>query len=295
MPFGPQVSRVTKTRFHIRQLPRLLSFVTRAMAVAQLTNLHISIPASGASPGEVPEEYFPRGVPSRGLTDPRRVSFASGVTVVGDDPLLDKSLDIQIHAPVCPDIVEDEDMDSVEAVIDVPVPVPRPPPGFERFSWPREEWGPDVDPSLFDFSKELPGWFPWMYGGQSVDPPSLPISPVLRDSLNDSVVTNVGSSREESNITSEAVVVAPTVVDDFPAEMVSGSDIILDSLSPVGGGPFSEPPVDAVTDLPKCLTGRGGRRPPGFVPRWRLAREGPFLMERSSSSIRCLDAGCPFR
>ena len=109
-------------------------------------------------------------------------------------------------------------------------------------------------------------------------------------------MANVGSSREESNITSEAVVVAPTVVDDFPAEIVfSGSDIVLDSLSPVGVGPFSEPAVDAVTDLPKRLTARGGRRPPGFVPRWRLAREGPFLTERSSSSIRCLGAGCPFR
>ena len=131
-------------------LPRSLSFVTRAMAVALLKNLHISIPASGASPGEVPEECFPRGVPSRGLTYPHRVSFASGVTVLGDDPLVDKSPDIQIHAPVCPDIVEDEDMDSVEAVIDVPVPVLRPPPGFERFSWPWEEWGPNGNPPLFD-------------------------------------------------------------------------------------------------------------------------------------------------
>ena len=140
---------------------------------------------------------------------------------------------------------------------------------------------------------------PWLVSvdvrGQSVDPPSLPISPVLRDSLDDSVVANVGSSREESNITSEAVVVPPTVVDDFPAEIVSGPDIVLDSLSPVGGGPFSESLVDAVIDLPKCLTGRGGRRPPGVVPRWRLAREGPFPMERSSKSIRCLGAGCPFR
>ena len=47
----------TRTHFHIRRsggggvLPRLLSFVTHAMAVAQLTNLHISIPASGAGVG----------------------------------------------------------------------------------------------------------------------------------------------------------------------------------------------------------------------------------------------------
>ena len=31
------------------------------------------------------------------------------------------------------------------------------------------------------------------------------------------------------------------------------------------------------------------------VPRWRLAREGPFLAERSPESIRSLGAGCAFR
>ena len=43
------------------------------------------------------------------------------------------------------------------------------------------------------------------------------------------------------------------------------------------------------------MTGRVGRRSPGFVPRWRLAREGPFLAERSSSSLRCFGAGCASR
>ena len=31
------------------------------------------------------------------------------------------------------------------------------------------------------------------------------------------------------------------------------------------------------------------------VPRWRLAREGPFLTERSLESIRSMGAGCAFR
>ena len=31
------------------------------------------------------------------------------------------------------------------------------------------------------------------------------------------------------------------------------------------------------------------------VPRWRLAREGPFLVERSPEYIRSLGAGCAFR
>ena len=48
-------------------------------------------------------------------------------------------------------------------------------------------------------------------------------------------------------------------------------------------------------DIPKSLTGPVSRRSPGFVPLWLLAREGPFLAERSPSSIRCLGAGCAFR
>ena len=89
------------------------------------------------------------------------MSFASGVAILGGDPSLEQSPDIRIHDPVCPDITEDDEMDIMNTELDVHIPVLRPPPGFWQFAWPREEWGPDVDPSLFDFSKELPGWFLW--------------------------------------------------------------------------------------------------------------------------------------
>ena len=42
----------------VEVLPRLLSFVVRAMAIAQLTHLHISISASRVAPGQVPEQCF---------------------------------------------------------------------------------------------------------------------------------------------------------------------------------------------------------------------------------------------
>ena len=44
-------------------IPRLLSCVCRAMAIARLTHLKISIPSSGAPPGQVPAECFPGGRP----------------------------------------------------------------------------------------------------------------------------------------------------------------------------------------------------------------------------------------
>ena len=55
------------------------------------------------------------------------------------------------------------------------------------------------DPSLFNIAKELPGWFPWSFGGLPVDLPSLLLSPIIPDSLDDSVTANMGSSREESS------------------------------------------------------------------------------------------------
>ena len=128
-----------------------------------------------------------------------------------------------------------------------------------------------------------------------MDPPSLLISPVLRDNLDDSVAANVGSSREDSNTTSEDVVAALTAMDTLPVGMGSGPDVRMDSSSPEAHGPLSGSLVDAVADLPKLLTGPVSHRSLDFVPRWRLAREGPFLAERSSSSIHCLGAGCAFR
>ena len=73
-------------------LPRLLSLVGQAMAITQLTQLRISIPASGASPGQVPEECFPGGTSSRELTSPRRASFASDVTVLAQRRQVTQSL-----------------------------------------------------------------------------------------------------------------------------------------------------------------------------------------------------------
>ena len=223
--------------------------------------------------------------------------------VLGGDPTLEQSPDqipvdrpdIQVHDQVCLDIPDEGDMDISIAEPDVPIPVLQPPPGFLHFSWPWEEWGPDGDPSLFDFSKELPGWFPWGYRGQSVDPPSLPISPIIHDSLDDSVVANVGSSRDESNTRSEANNVPKTVVEAMPLGMDLLPDVLTNSPPPDVPRSISVSPVEVVSDLPDCLTRHAGRRSPDLVRRWRLAREGPFLAERSSSSLRCFGDACSFR
>ena len=128
--------------------------------LAGCTQLRISIPASGASPGQVPEECFPGGTSSRVLTSPRRVSFASDVTVLGGAPPQDNSPNIVLHDPPCPEIAEGDEMDTGGVTEDITATVVPPPPGFRQFSWPREEWSVGSEQSLFDFTKGLPGWFP---------------------------------------------------------------------------------------------------------------------------------------
>ena len=43
------------------------------------------------------------------------------------------------------------------------------------------------------------------------------------------------------------------------------------------------------------LTYSTGKKDRARVPRWRLAREGPFTNERSQASLRVLGKGCAFR
>ena len=57
--------------------------------------------------------------------------------------------------------------------------------------------------------------------------------------------------------------------------------------------PMPESPPEVVSDLLDYLTSCAVRRPPGPVPRWRLAQE--FLSERLSLSLRCFGDGCAFR
>ena len=124
--------------------------------------------------------YFPGGTSSQQLTGPRRVSFASSVTVLGDAPPLVHSPDISVQEPPCHTLSH-------------------------------EEWKVGGDPSLFMFTMELPGWFPWSSGGLPGDLPSLPLSPIDPDNLDDSVTANMGSSKEDSYTPSEVVVIKPPV------------------------------------------------------------------------------------
>ena len=227
------------------------------------------------------------------LTSPRRVSFASDVTVLGGAPPQDNSSNIVLQDPPCPGITEGDEIATDVLTEDITATVVPPPPGFRQFSWPREEWSVGSEQSLPDSAKGLPGWFPWIYGEQPVDPPSLPLSPILQGSLYDSVIANVGSSREESNTPSETVVITQPVGDALRVE--TDSVAVSESTSPDVVGVCSGLPFGLVDDSPQGMTDHKSRRSLCRVPRWRLAREGRILAEISSSSLRSFDTGCAFR
>ena len=120
-------------------IPRLLSCVCRAMAIAWLTHLWISIPASGAPPSHVPADCFPGGAPRKNRPGSLRVSFADDVTMLGVMspsvclPVLEEPTPL-VSPVVVDDVVipEGETNGPSDVVPDV---IP-PPPGCPPYSWP---------------------------------------------------------------------------------------------------------------------------------------------------------------
>ena len=191
----------------------------------------------------------------QGLTSPRRVSFASSVPVLGDPPPPVHSPDISAQESLRSAVVEEDDMDTGGGTTDTSAPIIPPPPGFGQLSWPHEDWKVGGDPSLITFTEEIPGWFPWSSGGLPVDMPSLPLSPIVLDSLDDSVTANMGSSREESNIPSEVVMIVPPVGDVLPELM--DAEILADSPLPTAEGLLADLLWAPVATQPQSVTRHG--------------------------------------
>ena len=96
------------------------------MAIARLTHLRISIPASGAPPDHVPDGCFPGGAPRKDRLCLLRGSFADNVTMLGVMP-----------PSVCLPVLEGADAIAFfgRYVSDVVPDIIPPPPGFPPFSW----------------------------------------------------------------------------------------------------------------------------------------------------------------
>ena len=139
-----------------------------------------------------------------------------------------------------------------------------PPPGFLPFLFPENDGGMDADDICARF------------GGLA----SMTLSQISRESSDISHTTDV-----------------PEVGVPRPPSLDSSSEVI-----PAEG--YAHLPLPSVDNgvMPELVwmpalpqpTGRAADQEVA-VPRWRLAREGPFLEERSEESIHLLGPGCAFR
>ena len=176
---------------------------------------------------------------------------------------------------------------------DAPITIIPPPPGFSQFPWPYEDWSVNDGQSLFTFTKDPPGWVPDSPRGRPVVVPSLPLLLIAPDSADDSVTATLGSSRDELIFPSEVGVMVPPLGD-----VRSGPTA--DELRAVSPLPSIEGLLQDLLWAPVAPRSPdiADRRAPcsvDQVPWWRLAREGPFLAERSPDTIRSFGARCAFR
>ena len=231
------------------------------MAIAWLTHLRISIPSSGAPPGCVPADCYTGGAPRKNWLSSQRVSFADDVTVLGDvspsgcSPLLEKLTPI-VSAFVVDDVVVPEGETNGSSDVDPDV-IPHPP-GFPPFSWSIVVGHVAIEQSCFPFGD---GGSPDFLTSQpDVEPPFSPIT----------------QAHDSESVGSPDVGLLVSALVDV------GTDTAADVSRPVS-------PLPSVESLflQDMLWAP--------VARWRLAREGPFLAERSPESIRSLGVGCAFR
>ena len=236
------------------------------MAIARLTHLRLSIPSSGAPPGQVPAECFPDAVAPVAQPLPRRVSFAEEVTTLDTEKSPEFSpMSLPLTQPVVEEMEEDTPTsEGEETRISTPESGMPPPPGFPPFMFPEDDGGKDADEICARFGG------PTTLTCQQIGP-GLP---------------NISDETEVP----EVIVPGPPSPNSL-SQVIPAVGYACLPLPSVNNGVMPE--LVRMPALPQ-LTGRAVDREV-VVPRWRLAREGPFMEERSADSIRSLGPGCAFR
>ena len=251
------------------------------MVIAQLTQLRIAIPASGNAPGEVPMDCFPGTKDVTIRPETRRVSFATVDKTIGD--LTGTSPAEKVETP------------SADAWVTEPREgSPVPPPGFRPFEWPKADWGKCGDLQRDPGLVFLASWSAKLAEEEMSSPPPLErMSPIPMADVQDSMTVHVG--------TPDSGTVTPVVVDQIRSvhrrRSRKPSSTRTNGGNPASGTDFLFKDILCAEALIKKRPGsvKSNNRDNYPVPRWRLAREGPFPNERSQASLRVLGKGCAFR
>ena len=273
------------------RITKLLSFVYRAMVIAQLTHLRIVIPSLGNPPGEVPSDCFPTTTETSVTKKPRRVTLSPVIQSTAgemDLPTADQE-DTPTGRPMTT-IIEEKERPKAQATTDVSI---VPPPGFRPFQWPQADWDDIGDATLDPGLDFVASWSARIMEERSSPPPLILLSPITAEDSLDSIVVQVGSPTSE--LYTPAGLDLVRSVSRRRSRRPRRSATKCEKPAPAEDFLFRDILCAPAMGAKRNLTEISGNRDRVGVPRWRLAREGPFTNERAHASLRVLGKGCAFR
>ena len=156
------------------------------------------------------------------------------------------------------------------------------------------EWNSSGDVNRDPGLKFVASWSAKIAEEEMSSPPPLePLSPIPVENSLDSIAVQVGTTDSEAY--------TPIVLDRIRSVHRRRSRRPM-NMHPTCGKPapaedflFRDILCEEALIAKRSLSKPTGNRDCGKVPRWRLAREGPFPNERSQASLRVLGKGCAFR
>ena len=259
------------------RISKLISLANRAMVIARLTQLRMAIPASGHAPGEVPVDCFPKLTNVPNTPDRKRVSFAT----------IDEAVEVPSGTAPMEQIGT---LSTTDNGPDAHAKSPGTPPGFRPFEWPQAEWDSNGDLQLDPGLPFVASWSARLAEEAMLSPPPLePMSPIPNMDSQDSMLVQTSTAEMDT----ETPVVLKQIRSVRRQRTHEASSPRTRSGSSVSTAEFLFKDILCAEALIRQQVGsvKSTKR----VPRWRLAREGPFPNERSQASLRVLGKGCLFR
>ena len=259
------------------RISKLISLANRAMVIARLTQLRMAIPASGHAPGEVPVDCFPKLTNVPNTPDRKRVSFAT----------IDEAVEVPSGTAPTEQIGTLSTTDNGQ---DAHAKSPGTPPGFRPFEWPQAEWDSNGDLQLDPGLPFVASWSARIAEEAMLSPPPLePMSPIPNMDSQDSMLVQTSTAEMDT----ETPVVLKQIRSVRRQRTREASSPRTRSGSSVSTAEFLFKDILCAEALIRQQV--GSVKLTKRVPRWRLAREGPFPNERSQASLRVLGKGCLFR
>ena len=158
---------------------------------------------------------------------------------------------------------------------------------------PQADWDDIGDATLDPGPDFVASWSARIMEERSSPPPLIPLSPITAEDSLDSIVVQVGSPASE--LYTPAGLDRVRSVSRRRSRRPMKSATKCEKPAPAEDFLFRDILCAPAMGANRILTETSGNRDRVGVPRWRLAREGPFTNERSQASLRVLGKGCAFR